>query len=285
MGDRQISSEGNTGQPYISPDGRIFYLAGHMGGIDEISLRDAELWAADQNSGRAAPVLPGVRMGKYVVAPDGKAIAWSTEEVSTGDGGLWYAPLDQRTPPRILVRRDVLTICGIGASGNIYYVAREGSGLSTYRVARDGTEPRRIGDASLGALGGPTISPDEQWLVTGAGDRYVPAEYAQALTGGRKVALCSDCDFVWSPDGKSVIVNVYDSTGGPGVSGVTGVIPLPPGNMLPVLPAEGIKNLADLKKIPGVRLIPYTSTSPGLAGSYAYTKAESLANLYRIPLP
>jgi hypothetical protein len=55
--------------------------------------------------------------------------------------------------------------------------------------------------------------------------------------------------------------------------------------MLPVLPVEGIKSSGDLKKIPGVHLIPYTGTSPGPGGSYAYTKAESLANLYRIPLP
>jgi Tol biopolymer transport system component len=205
-GDRQISSEGNTGQPYISTDGRVFYLAGQIGGIDEMSLRDTELWAADPNSGRAAPVFPGVRMARYVVSPDGKAVAWSTAEGPTGDGGLWYAPLDQRTPPRNLVRSGVLTISGMGASGNIYYIAREGTGLSTYRIASDGTEQRRVAAASVGAWGGPTISPDEQWLVMGAGDRYVPEEYVQALTGDRKVAACSDCDFVWSPDGKSVAV-------------------------------------------------------------------------------
>jgi hypothetical protein len=122
-------------------------------------------------------------------------------------------------------------------------------------------------------------------LVSGAGDRYVPAEYAQALTGDRKVALCSDCDFVWSPDGKSAVVSMYGSAGGPGGPGLTGVIPLPAGKMLPALPPEGIKSTADLKKMPGVQLIPYTGTSQGPAGSYAYTKAESLANLYRIPLP
>ncbi len=68
-GDRQISSEGNTAQPYISPDGRIFYLAGQIGGVDEMSLRDTELWAADPNSGRSARVLPGEKMAKYVVSP------------------------------------------------------------------------------------------------------------------------------------------------------------------------------------------------------------------------
>jgi len=103
------------------------------------------------------------------------------------------------------------------------------------------------------------------------------------LNGDRKVALCSDCMFVWSPDGKSVAVTLFSRLGGRS-RGVTGVIPLPGKSMLPALPPEGIRSAEDLEKMPGARVIPYEGASPGLAGSYAYTKAESLANLYRIPL-
>jgi hypothetical protein len=95
--------------------------------------------------------------------------------------------------------------------------------------------------------------------------------------------LCSDCSFVWSPGGKSIAVTLYSRLGGH-LRGVTGVIPLLSRNMLPALPPGGIRGEADLKKMPGVRMIPWEGASPGLDASYAYYKAQSLANLYRIPL-
>ena len=284
-GDRQISSEGNAGAPWFSPDGtRVFYLAGQIGGIDELSLRDAQLWAADLSSAHVTPVLPGVLMARYAISPDGKEVAWSTDQGSTGDGGLWYAPLDQRTPPVNLVKEGVLMVSGIGAAGNIYYIAREGQGFGTFRVARDGSGLLRVGEASGDKLGGATISPDEQWVVAGAGERYAPTLSAHLIDGDRKVELCSDCMFVWAPDGRSVAVTLFGRLGGRS-QGLTGVIPLAGKSMLPALPPEGIRSAADLRKMPGVQVIPYEGASPGLSGSYVYTKAESLANLYRIPLP
>jgi len=140
-----------------------------------------------------------------------------------------------------------------------------------------------VGEASGDKLGGATISPDEQWVVAGAGERYAPTLSAHSLNGDRKVALCSDCMFVWSPDGKSVAVTLFARLGGRS-QGVTGVIPLTGKNMIPTLPPEGIRSAADLEKLPGARVIPYEGASPGRAGSYTYSKAESLANLYRIPL-
>jgi eukaryotic-like serine/threonine-protein kinase len=283
-GDRQISLEGNAGSPWFSPDGmHVFYLAGQIGGIDEMSLRDTGLWMADLNSGSVTPILPGVLMARYAISPDGRAVAWSTDEGSTGDGGLWYAPLDQRTPPQNLVKGGVLMVSGIGATGNIYYIAREGQGFSTYRIAPDGTGVLRVGEASGDKLGGATISPDEQWLVAGAGERYAPSLTAHSLKSDKKVALCDDCMFVWSPGGKSVAVTLFARLGGRS-QGVTGVIPLSGKTMLPPLPPEGIKSATDMEKLPGARTISYEGASPGPAGSYTFSKAESLANLYRIPL-
>jgi hypothetical protein len=70
-----------------------------------------------------------------------------------------------------------------------------------------------------------------------------------------------------------------------GAEGVTGIIPLRGNATFPPLPPEGIRSVDDLKRIPGVQVVPYEGASPGPAGSYAYTKSDTLSNLYRIPLP
>ena len=58
QGDRQISSQGYSYQPTLSPDGNsLFYLATSSSADTE---RGGELWAADLHSGQAARVLPGI---------------------------------------------------------------------------------------------------------------------------------------------------------------------------------------------------------------------------------
>jgi len=60
-------------------------------------------------------------------------------------------------------------------------------------------------------------------------------------------------------------------------------IPLPPGKMVPPLPAGGLRNLADLARMPGARPFP-----PGtLCGDmvYALTKESVHRNIYRVPNP
>ena len=278
-GDRQISSEGDTGAPYFSPDGTtVFYL----GYSTENRAGGAELWAANLKSGRAERVLPGVAIAAYAISPDEKAIAYSTAEGPGGAGGLWYATLDQRTPPRNLLRSGVLTVAGIGKSGDIFYVGRDGQNYHSYRIASDGTGSRQIAGNLARAPGAFSVSPDEQWIISQRIESGFMILSAIPLNGGRAVDLCRNCFVAWSPGGKSLAVTLRSISG---VGGVTGVIPLHGKNMLPVLPAEGIHSPGDLKKIPGIQVLPYEEASLGPAGSYAYTKEETLTNLYRIPLP
>ncbi len=267
-GDRQISSEGDTGPPYFSPDGtRVFYVVQHPG-----PRWGGELWATDLNSGRMEQVLPGVSMRGYSVSGDGKAVAYLSAEGTGRDYGLWYARLDQRSPPRNLVPRGVRGIGGIGASGDVFYVDGEGT---AYRIAPGGSKSRPLAPAMLRrGYGGSTISPDERW-VFGDGSAY-------PLNGGGPVVLCPRCLPAWSPDGKSVAITFRVLDGG---EGVTGVIPLRSGAMLPPMPPKGIRSADDLKKVPGAQVIPFEFVSPGPAGSYAYMKDDALRNLYRIPLP
>ena len=212
-------------------------------------------------------------MFSFTVSPDGRGVAYLTKRDAAG-GGLWYAELDQRSPPRNLVMSGVLNLTGIGASGVVFYIAQDAQGGHTYRIAPDGTEPRPVIPGLVRAYGGTANSPDGRWVM-GNGSAY-------PLNGGRPVSVCATCSFVWSPDGKSVAMTLHVLEG---AEGVTGVIPLPGNSMFPPLPPKGIQSVDDLKKIPGSQVIPYESVSAGPAGSYAYTKNDTLRNLYRIPLP
>jgi len=66
----------------------------------------------------------------------------------------------------------------------------------------------------------------------------------------------------------------------------TFAIPLRDGKMLRPLLPHGIKSLADLDAIPGVRVIDASGAvlGPSLT-TYAFTRTSVHRNLYRIPLP
>jgi hypothetical protein len=106
---------------------------------------------------------------------------------------------------------------------------------------------------------------------------------AMPLDGGKPVLICGRCFPAWTTDGTAVYISMQPEMGG---EGFTAVIPLKPEAMLPPLPPAGIRDRADLEKIPGARIVPFDSATfaPGLA-SYAYTKINAQRNLYRIPLP
>ena len=85
---------------------------------------------------------------------------------------------------------------------------------------------------------------------------------------------------VWSLDGRFYYVQTprgFSVTN----AGKTLAIPLPPGKMLPDLPAtEG-----DWAKLPGVQILSHGGVSPGPDPSmFAFTRTELKRNLFRIPL-
>ena len=59
-------------------------------------------------------------------------------------------------------------------------------------------------------------------------------------------------------------------------------MPLPPGRMLPEIPAEATRE--DLAKLPGLRLIGTPDVTPGPTPEvYAFSRETVHRNLYRIP--
>jgi hypothetical protein len=66
----------------------------------------------------------------------------------------------------------------------------------------------------------------------------------------------------------------------------TYAIPLPPGQMLPPIPASGFPSREAVAALPGARLISEESEFPGSNPSiYAFTKVATQGNIDRVPMP
>ena len=82
----------------------------------------------------------------------------------------------------------------------------------------------------------------------------------------------------WTPDGK-VLYWTFDNA--------TYAIPLPPGRLLPAIPAGGIKSKDGVAALPGARLIseqdrPVPGPNPS---TYVFAKVSTQRNIYRVPVP
>jgi hypothetical protein len=90
----------------------------------------------------------------------------------------------------------------------------------------------------------------------------------------------------WSPDGK----RLYFEWGKLGMSvravGVTYVLALSPGEMLPKIVRQGLRSEEDLAKVPGVQIIEAADVAPGpTSDEYAFSRETTQRNLFRIPIP
>jgi hypothetical protein len=194
-----------------------------------------------------------------------------------GKNRLWLAPLDRRSPPR-----QIPNVEGDGPlfepSGEIVFRAREGDYGFAFRVREDGTGLRKASDHPVIETG--SISPDGQWLVVYArpGKEEAGATLALPLRGGRPVQIFgTGIGVKWSPDGRLLLLPL---------AGRTYVLPLPPGQTLPEIPAEGFQSEDEIARLPGVRLIANQDVAPGPTPEvYAFSRETVQRNLYRIPVP
>ena len=291
-GDRQISSEGyatiaglgfaGSGmQSAFSRDGkRLFYLVRREGSR---TFQSGELWIADLESGRSEAVLPGVLISTFDIAPDGQRVAYSS---LNADGSLrvWMASLDGRDSPQQIASFEA-DYPFFGATGTLFFHAREGNSDIVYGVKPDDAMPRRI-SADLATIlpgwdGRGAVSPDGRWRITGNTEVT-----AQPTQGGPKVRICDFCGVRWEPSGKYFYVRLrgVGEMGG----GKVYAFALSSGKSLPAFPPSGIKSAEDFKGLNVVSVIDMTGVSifaPGPNPStYAYSRMTVQRNLFRIPL-
>jgi serine/threonine protein kinase/Tol biopolymer transport system component len=278
-GDRQISLEGYALRPRITPDGkRLCYLI--LKGVSA-TTDPIELWMTDLATGRTEPLLPGFSLtgiAGFDISPDGQQAAVSTRDAN--GNRLWIVRLDGQSPPRQIANAVPDRVL-FWAGDEIMFQTKEGNAASAYRVRQDGTELRKAIEQPISQLQG--LSPDGQWLVTWTGETvgYPLGAGSPFRIFGRELRLR------WSWDKKSLFLQ-FSSTGAGGVTAANGktyIVPLPPGQMFPKIPAGGFHSLDEIAALPGVRVIDSEDGTPGpTPDTYAFSRETTQRNLYRIPL-
>jgi hypothetical protein len=136
------------------------------------------------------------------------------------------------------------------------------------------------------------VSPDGRWVIVyspGVGEAQ-GATLAVPTHGGAPRRICRQgaCLATWSSDGRFFYVLISASNLRDAATltrDKTVAIPVPSGQALPNLPADGIDLAAPLDAIPGARVIDRELISPGPDPStYVFTKTDLQRNLFRIPL-
>ena len=287
-GERAIVSEGYASAPRLSRDGtRVFYLF-----VRDWWLADAgwltaaaDLRSVDLATGKSDTLLSGESVTGYAISRDEKEVAFTTTNAD-GQSQIWLAPLDRRTPPRLIVKTGDQV--SFGAPGELIFRSlAEGNALA--RIKTDGTGFERIPTVSF--LGKGDVSPDGEWVIIRApatSGHPVLETLAVPIRGGLPRTVCfgdaDGCTASWAPDGNFFYVG-SDWKTSPSFPRKTFAIPVPAGKALPDLSAEGITDLERAVSLPGARTIEEGLISPGSDPStYVFTKADSQRNLFRMPV-
>ena len=283
-GERAIVSEGYASAPRFSRDGtRVFYLFARDWWLAASGwiAASADLRSLDLASGKSDTVLSGQSVTAYVISRDEKDVAFTTRDGS-GESQIWLAPLDRRTPPRLIAK--AADQVSFGPPGELIFRSL-GEGNALVRIKMDGTGRERISPESI--LNKGEVSPDGEWVIIsapGTAKDGVLATRAVPIHGGVARNLCVTCSPRWSPDGTFFYVG-SDRSASPTSAGKTLAIPVPVGKSLPDLPAAGISVADGTAGLPGAVTIEDGLIVPGPDPStYLFTRTDWQRNLYRIPL-
>jgi Tol biopolymer transport system component len=276
-GERQISLEGNAANPKFTPDGKKLCYQIQKEAPDErqfMSRVPGEIWVSDLQSGHSEPLVPGLQALDYDISTDGQQIVMEVED-GQGKPQLWLASFERQSPPRQVPNAEGRQP-RFGPDGEIFFRSSD----SAYRVRSDGTGLRKAIEQPIAILR--TLSPDGRWLVAWAptpGDGPA-ADQVFPLGGGPAVLIGGGSEVQWSRGG-----GAFSLTGGVVAEGRTYLIPLAPGEVLPRIPAGGLRSEEDVARLPGARRVDDPVAVPGPSPDvYAFLRTTTQRNLYRIPI-
>jgi len=281
-GERALVSEGYASAPRLSRDGtRVFYLFVRDWWLAATGwlTAAADLRSVDLATGKSDTLLSGQSVTAYAISRDETEVAFTTTNAD-GQSQIWLAPLDRRTPPRLIVENGDQVSFG-APQELIFRSLAQGNALA--RIKTDGTGFERIPTASF--LEKNDVSPDGEWVIIRApatSDNPVVETLAVPIHGGVPRTICrgaaDSCLGGWSPDGKFLYVASH-------LNRRTFAIPVPPGKAIPDFSVGGITDLKRAPALPGALTIEEGLISPGSDPSiYVFTKEDSRRNLFRIPL-
>jgi DNA-binding winged helix-turn-helix (wHTH) protein/Tol biopolymer transport system component len=284
MGEREISLEGNGHDPKFTPDGRkLCYMVVPNAPIQFAWYRNpgnvlkighdrnpGELRVADLLSGRSESLVPGLPVLEYDISADGRLVVMSTRD-REGKSRLWVMPFDRSSPP-VQIPNVEGASPRFGAGDEIFFRHLDGTSVFVYRVRPDGTGLRKAFAAPVFVM--ISVSPDGRWIVAWAPDRRNGQASIQAfpLDGGPPIQIASLINVGWPLDARSVLIGQY-------------LVPLPPGETLPKIPAGGFHSPDEIAGLPGAHRIEADGVVFGpSSGVYAFYKGTVQRNLYRIPI-
>jgi len=283
-GDRPLASEGFAYAPRLARDGRRVYYLRRESPDGSMS----ELRRVDIASGKEERLLPGLPFVEhepvyphdYDVSPDDREVVFA-KRAPDGTTEIWLTRLDRGGPPRLIVRGG--TYPSFGARDDLFFVTLDKDTSYLTHINKDGSGRVRIEPiAPVHNRGG--ISPDGEWaIVFGlSANGATHGTLAVPVHGGTPKLICTGlCWGWWSADGRTFYVSIHDES----APERTLVIPLPPGTMVPDLPAQGVNEPVNQTAIPGLRIIDRGRVLPlSDPSQYVYTRWDLLRNLYRVPL-
>jgi Tol biopolymer transport system component len=281
-GERQISSlEGIAVDPKFTPDGKKLCYRVVKEAPTPFSPQPGELWVADLESGGGQSLAPGFQVRDYDVSADGRQVVMDGADPE-GTRGLWLAPLDRQSLPRMIPNAGGGRQPVFAPDGDILFRRGEGNTNFVYRIRPDGSRIQKALEQEIALLF--AVSRDGRWIVAwsqlpngeGMGVQGFPL-----VGGGPPVTIAAQAavSLNWSFEGDSVSV-----FGGPLPDNRSYIIPLAPGEAFPRLPGEGFRSEEEIAKLPGARRID-ARTVPGPSRDvYAFSRGSTQRNLYRIPL-
>jgi len=278
VGERLISSEGYAFAPQLSPDGRrVYYLLQPNRASPARELRVLHL-----ETGSTQTVLRDLSVADYEVSRDEREVVF-TVRPTDGQPEIWLAPLDRRTPPRLITQ--AADSVSFGAGGDLLFRSLDEDVNFLSRVGKDGSRRERISNRPI--LNKFGVSPDGNWTLAwepGTGEHASPVTVAISTHGDPAQRVCSQqpCRGRWSADGRFLFLRLSFR----GNDDTTLALPVPRGGSLPALPPSGLPALTpDGAGLPGAILIENGGVVPGPDPStYAFVQTDLQRNLFRIPL-
>ena len=275
-GTRQVSLEGNAAEPKFTPDGRklCYRILLKAPNDFQFSREEGPVWVADLDSGRSAPLVSDFPVLAYDISQDGRQVVLEAED-HEGKSRLWLTTFERQLPPQPIPNVEGRQP-SFGPGGEVFF---HGAGGFVYRVRTDGTGLRKALDQPILLLA--DVSPDGRWVA--GWSRLADGEvafHAFPLGGGPPVRVGDRAYWQWSPGASSLSIAQI-----PGAEGQSYIVPLPPGQALPAIPAGGFRSEQDVARLKGARKTDALMAVPGPTPDvYAFYRSTKQCNLYRIPI-
>jgi Tol biopolymer transport system component len=292
-GEHQISTEGSAvaslwfgNTSPFSADGRKLYYLERRASATRAPVEQRgthwELWEANLAPERRIRLFGDFQISSFNIGADGDTLLFAAWNSKAKSEGIWIGSLEGRFPPRQVSGSVEGRFPRLSPNGELFFEVHDGNSNFLYRMNLDGTNRRK-------ALPGPIVrhmgvSPDGNWVVV-----RVPAEVQSSvkafpLSAGDPIRICDFCQAGWSVGGRSFWIRIGSFASG--VEGKTFALPLRRGEVLPKLPASGIRSEAELTTLSGAHLVFDGDAAMGPNSEiYAYSRETAQRNLFRVPIP